>query len=77
MDLNDIETLFISQLLENINSGNIRNLALVQIIAHCCGHLNLRRRTDYKKQEGVSYNTAKKYRENIVLFNTLFVIDNE
>lgn len=50
---------------------------LVQIIEHSGGFLNLQTRSNYMKENNVSYNTAKKYRENINLFGVKFVIDNE
>lgn len=50
---------------------------LVQIIEHSGGFLNLQTRSNYMKENNVSYNTAKKYRENINFFGVKFVIDNE
>lgn len=49
----------------------------VQIIEHAGAFLNPLTRSAYEKEYGVSYNTAKKYRENRVILGVNFVIDNE
>lgn len=33
-------------------------------------------RSAYAKEQGVSYNAAKKYRKNIIIFGVKFIIDN-
>ena len=62
---------------KRIESGELSNEDLVQIIEHVGSYLNLTTRSDYAKQNGLSYNGAKKFRENVKLFNVNFIIDNE
>jgi len=69
------------KILKNIAKGMendlLSNGELVQIIELCGSYLNLCSRTEYAKQNNISYNGAKKNRTNIKLFNIFFVIDNE
>ena len=62
---------------EMFESGQINNTDLVQIIEHCGAYLNLKTISDYAKTNGISYNGAKKCRQNIKIFNTKYIIDNE
>jgi len=62
---------------EEVISTTTPNAFLVQIIEHAGGFLNIKTRSDYHKEEGVSYNTAKKYRENHKIFGVNFVTDNK
>lgn len=73
------------QLIDNIANrlhqyvieGKLSNKDLVQIIEQCGGYLNLKTRSDYAKENGISYNGAKKHRQNIKLFGSTFIIDNK
>lgn len=58
-------------------SAEIDNNELVQIIELCGGYLNLQSISDYSRANKISYNGAKKFREQVKLFNQKFVIDNE
>lgn len=60
-----------------IESGELSNDDLVQIIGHVGGYLNLQTIADYARQNKISYNGAKKHRTNIVLFGVKMVVDNE
>lgn len=60
-----------------MEQGKLTNAGLVQIIEQAGSFLNLRTRTEYKNQEGCSYNTAKKYRNNVKLFGINFIVDND
>lgn len=64
----------------NIHKGIVNNYLsnddLIQIIEHVGSYLNLRTRSAYAKEQGVSYNAAKKYRKNIIIFGVKFIIDN-
>lgn len=60
-----------------VQAGELNNDDLVQIIELCGGYLNLRTIADYAKDENISYNGAKKFRNPITLFNTKFIIDNK
>jgi len=62
---------------KRIEDGELSNEDLVQIIEHIGSYLNLTTRSDYAKKNGLSYNGAKKFRENVKLFNVNFIIDNE
>lgn len=61
---------------KRIESGELSNKDLVQIIEHVGSYLNLQTISDYAKENNISYNGAKKYRYKVVLFNTKFIIDN-
>jgi histidinol phosphatase-like PHP family hydrolase len=60
-----------------ITNGQLSNDDLVQIIEHTGSYLNLATRSEWKRQTGKCYNTAKKYRRNVRLFGATFVIDND
>ncbi len=57
-------------------SGKINNSDLVKIIEHCGAYLNMKTISDYAKEKGISYNGAKKCRQNVTIFNTKYIIDN-
>lgn len=61
---------------QQFESGNINNDNLVQIIEHIGSLLNLQTISDYAKENSMSYNGVKKFRNVINLFGTKFVIDN-
>jgi hypothetical protein len=65
---------FISQKFE---TGQLNNDSLVQVIELCGRYLNLQTITDYSKDNGISYNGAKNFRDVVNLFNTKFIIDNQ
>lgn len=66
-----------NHLAERIEAGQLNNDEIVQIIELCGSYLNLRTISDYAKEENISYNGAKKFRNPIVIFNTKYIIDNE
>ena len=68
--------LVLNRLSELISNGEIDNKGLVQIIELAGGFLNLKTRSAYSKENNISYNGAKKFRENINLFGVKFIIDN-
>ena len=69
------------RIMTNINKGMENDLLsndnLVQIIELCGSYLNLCSRSEYSKQNKISYNGAKKHRKNIKLFGQTFIIDNK
>lgn len=66
------------ELIENkIISGELSNKDMIQIIELCGDYLNLKTRSQYAKENNISYNGAKNFRENIELFGIKFIIDNE
>lgn len=64
----------------NIHKGIVNNYLsnddLIQIIEHVGSYLNLRTRSDYAKEHKISYNAAKNFRKNVIIFGVKFVIDN-
>jgi hypothetical protein len=72
MDIDKI-TFEISQSFEN---GELNNENMVQIIELCGLYLNLKTISDYAKENGITYNGAKRFRNNVTIFNTKFIIDN-
>ena len=77
MELTENEIDFLNRLGNHIQSNDISNNLLVQIIELAGGFLNLKTISDYAKSEGLSYNGVKNNRNVIEMFNVKFVIDNE
>ena len=67
----------LNRLSELIETDQLNNEDLVQIIEHVGGYLNLKTISEYSKDNNISYNGVKKCRKIIKLFNVKFVIDNE
>ena len=65
------------RLFECIHNGEINNADMVKIIEHCFIILNLQTLSDYAKTHNISYNGAKLRKNNIILANVKFIIDNE
>ena len=65
-----------NHLTQRIENGELSNADIVQIIEHAGGYLNLQTISDYAKNNGLSYNGAKKFRNTISLFGVKFVLDN-
>lgn len=68
--------LVLNRLSELFVKGEIDNNGLVQIIELAGGFLNLKTRSAYSKENGISYNGVKRFRDNIELFGVKFIIDN-
>jgi hypothetical protein len=62
---------------ERIESNQLSNEELVQIIEHVGGYLNLQTVSDYSRNSNISYNGAKKFRKVKEIFHVKFVIENE
>lgn len=62
---------------KRIINGELTNDELVQLIELIGGYLNLKTRSAYSKENGMSYNGAKKFRQNIKIFGINFIIDND
>lgn len=58
-------------------SDEYSNDDLVKIIEQAGSYLNIRTISNYAKESGMSYNGAKKHRQNVTIFNTKFIIDND
>lgn len=56
--------------------GEFTNSDLVQFIEHCGKYLNLQTIPNYAKENKLSYNGVKKFREVVEIFDVKFVIDN-
>ena len=54
--------------------GQILDGDLIQIIELCGDFLNIKTRTQYSKECGISYNAAKRFRKNVVIFGVNFVV---
>jgi len=67
----------LNRLSELIETNQLNNADLVQIIEHVGGYLNLETISEYAKKNNLSYNGVKKCRKVIKLFNVKFVIDNQ
>lgn len=73
--------MLINQICEHLEkrilAGELNNKDMVQIIELFGQYLNLKTISTYAKENGMSYNGAKKFRSNIVLFGVKFIIDND
>jgi hypothetical protein len=67
----------LNRLSELIETNQLNNADLVQIIEHVGGYLNLQTISEYAKKNNLSYNGVKKCRKTMTLFNVKFVIDND
>jgi hypothetical protein len=67
----------LNRLSELIETNQLNNDDLVQIIEHVGGYLNLETISEYAKKNNLSYNGVKKCRNVIKLFSVKFVIDNQ
>ena len=64
---------------KGLHLGVLQNKDLVEIIELCGNYLNLKTVSDYKRDNNISYQGARKdtkTRRNIVLFDTKYIIDN-
>ncbi|MGC3979051.1 MAG: hypothetical protein QM751_12995 [Paludibacteraceae bacterium] len=74
MTFNELEY----KLFSNFEAGYISNTQLVQIIEQAAQYLNLQTLSDYSKNQGISYNGAKKRSLSYtVIGGVKFIIDNE
>lgn len=62
---------------EKTMAGELTNNDLVQLIEVAGAFLNLKTISDYAKENNLSYNGAKHFRETIEIFKTKFIIDND
>lgn len=62
---------------EKTMNGEFTNNDLLQLIEVAGSFLNLKTISDYAKENNLSYNGAKHFRETVEIFKTKFIIDNE
>jgi len=77
MELTDFEMNRLEEIGKEIYSGKWSNDALVQLIALAGDFLNLKTIPEYSKENNMSYNGVKNFRNIINIFGIKFVIDNE
>lgn len=66
------------KLFSNFESGHISNAQLVQIIEQSAQYLNLQTLSEYAKDQGISYNGAKKRNIQTVEIGCIkFVLSND
>ena len=65
---------FVSTKFQN---NELDNNSLLQLLELCGNFLNLQTIPNYAKENNISYNGVKNYREVVELFNVKFVIDND
>ena len=76
-DLSEYELHAISVLTSDIETGNWSNDGLVRLIELAADYLNLKTIPKYAKENTMSYNGVKNYREIRIIIGVKFVIDNE
>ena len=74
---NELTAKICNRLSDYILDSQLSNTNVIQIIEHLGQYLNLKTRSEYAKKHQVSYNAAKKYRENVKIFGCKLVVDNE
>ena len=77
MQNNELKDKIIINIIKGMDHNMLSNTDLIDIIEVAGSFLNLRTISDYAKQNNISYNGAKHFRDKIKLFNVSFVIDND
>ncbi len=77
MQNNELKDKIILNIMKGMENDMLSNNDLIEIIEATGKYLNLMTISDYAKQNGISYNGVKNFREKIELFNVNFVIDND
>lgn len=62
---------------ERIENNELTNDEMIEIIEHVGMYLNLKKIPDYRKENNMSYNGVKNFRNVKIIFNTKFVVDND
>lgn len=62
---------------QRVLAGELTNNDLVQIIEHAGGYLNLQTIAAYSKENKISYNGVKRFRNPVQIFGVKFIIDNK
>ena len=62
---------------DKMYDGQFTNEDLVQFIESCGKYLGLQTIPNYAKENNLSYNGVKKFRETKTILNVKFVIDNQ
>jgi hypothetical protein len=62
---------------QKFEAAELDNNSMVQLIELAGGYLNLKTITAYAKENNLSYNGAKKYRQKVQLFGTKFIMENQ
>lgn len=76
MSTTDNTTKLLSFVAEKFEKNELNNDSLVQLIELCGNYLNLQTIPEYAKDNNLTYNGVKKFRNVVILFSTKFVIDN-
>lgn len=77
MQGSELKDKIILNIMKGMEQNMLSNTDLIEIIEAAGSFLNLRTISDYAKQNNISYNGAKNFRDNVELFNVNFVIDND
>ncbi len=77
MNMTELEQVILNKIAKLVYEGKLSNDFLVQNIEQSGDFLNLKTISDYAKDNQISYNGAKNFRNKVILFNTKFIIDNE
>jgi hypothetical protein len=75
--MSEYQQLAIEKLHISIQKGQWSNESLVQLIELTGSYLNLKTIPDYAKENNLSYNGVKNFRNIVEIFNVKFVIDNQ
>ena len=64
-------------IMKGMHNNLLSNDDLVEIIQNCGSYLNLRTISDYAKENNISYNGVKNFRNKVKLFGVKFIIEND
>lgn len=75
--MSDLKDKIILNIYTGMENNLLSNDDLVQIIEQCGSYLNMMTISDYATKNNISYNGAKKFRDNVQIFGVKFIIDND
>ena len=77
MQLSDEEHKTFCDICEFVETNEVSNEFFVQLIEVAGAYLNLKTIPQYAKDNNISYNGAKNFRNKVVIFGVKFIIDND
>ena len=66
-----------TRLEKHIFENDVPNSELIEIMNICGDYLNLKTRSQYARENNISYNGAKHHRNNVKINGVIFIVDND
>ena len=73
----DLKEKLATNIIKGVQLNELSNSDLIELIELAGNFLNLQTITEYAKNNKLSYNGVKNYRNIVTIFNVKFVVDNE